>query len=343
LIELFEEFRMRVQRLLLIGAGSVLLLACAEDAPPPATMPAMPAESAPAAAPMATPMMLPALITIERGGVIPEGIEYDQTQSRLLVGSLSEGTVFRVNADGTLTPVVEDAELRSSIGIEVDEPRNRLLVANSDAAVFQGAVAGQAKLGVYNLSNGARLAMVDLAAAVPDAPADAKHFANDVTVDDAGNVYVTDSMTGTIYRVDSNYSASVFYQFPPRDQFMINGLVYDPSGFLLVVDMTGGNLYKIPVADPAATTQVALPEPVTGADGAVWQDAAYERLAIVSNSDNRVVVLTSADDWTSAQIAAIASFDGQATTAASVNGEIYIVRPHFEDPEPPTVERVTPR
>jgi sugar lactone lactonase YvrE len=275
--------------------------------------------------------------------VIPEGIEFDQTNRRLLVGSLAEGSIFQVNNDGSIAPVVQDPELRSSIGIEVDEPRNRLLVANSDAAVFQGTVAGQAKLGVFDLTSGARLAMVDLGAVVPNKPADAKHFANDVTVDDTGTIYVTDSMLGVIYRVDSNFNASVLYQFPPQEQFMANGLAYHPGGFLLVADMANGELYKVPVSDPAATAKVSLPETVQGADGVVWQDQNFARLAVVSNSQNRVVVFTSADNWASAQMAGVGAFEGQATTAATVDGTLYIVRPHFEDPEPPTVEQVTLR
>jgi sugar lactone lactonase YvrE len=333
---------MRVEQMVLVGVLATWLLGCAEEAPPPAA-PEAPADAAPSEPAPAAPQTangLPNLITLERGGVIPEGIEYDQNQNVLLVGSLSEGTVFEVNPDGSLVPFIEDSELRSSVGIEVDEPRNRLLVANSDAGVFQGTVPGQARLGVYDARSKARLAMVDLAATVPNEPADARHFANDVTVDDAGTAFVTDSMSGSIYRVDTAYTASVFHQFPAQDQFMINGLVYHPSGALLVVDMVGGRLYRVPVTDPMATAEVTLPEPIRGADGAVWQDENQQRLAIVSNSENRVVVLTSTDNWASAQLAGSASFEGQGTTAASVDGEIYVVQPHFEDPEPATIVHI---
>jgi hypothetical protein len=257
-----------------------------------------------------------------------------------LAGSLTEGTVFEVAPDGALVPFIEDTELRSSVGIEVDEPRNRVLVANSDAGVFQGTVPGQAMLGIYDSRNAARLAMVDLAATVQDESDDARHFANDVTVDDAGTAYVTDSMNGAIYRVDTAYNASVLHRFPAQDQFLINGLVHHSSGVLLVVDMIGGRLYRVPVADPLATTEVALPEPIRGADGAVWQDQDQQRLAIVSNSENRVAVFTSTDNWASARLAGTASFEGQGTTAASVAGELYVVQPHFEDAEPATIAHI---
>ena len=110
------------------------------------------------------------VITAERGGFIPEGIEYDQANGRFLTGSLAEGTIFVIERDGSVVPFIRDADLVSSVGIEVDEPRDRLLVANSDRAAFGGDAAGQAKLGVYNLTTGERLAMVDLGA-VLGAPA----------------------------------------------------------------------------------------------------------------------------------------------------------------------------
>jgi sugar lactone lactonase YvrE len=285
------------------------------------------------------PAELPAVIVAARGGFIPEGIEYDQNDRRFLVGSLTDGTIYELHADGGLTAAVKDPQLRSSVGIEADEPRNRLLVANSDAAVFQGNVQGQARLGVYDLSSGEQIAMVDLAATLPDTSAGSKNFANDVTVSDDGTAYVTDTYAHAIYRVDPTYSASVLYQFRPSGDFMLNGLVYDPSGFLLVVDSSAGDLYKVPVDDPSALSRVRLPEPVPGGDGVVWQSP--DRLAIVSNSQNRVVALTSDDGWDSARIVGVAPFADQGTTAAVAGGELYVVHPHFQDQEPPTVERVT--
>lgn len=65
------------------------------------------------------------------------------------------------------------------------------------------------------------------------------------------------------------------------------------------------------------------------------------RLAIVSNSGNRVVALRSTDEWASAQLAGVATYSGQATTAAAVGDAIYVVHPQLADAEPPSIERVT--
>ena len=172
---------MRTQPSVLALAGS-LIIGCstASEAPDP--------ESATASTEVMLEESQPfgEVITAERGGFIPEGGEYDMTHNRILTGSLTEGSIFQLHPDGSLTTIVTDPDLISSVGIEVDELRNRLLVANADRSVFEGNTAGQAMLGVYDLQNGTRIAMVDLAATIDPLPVEAAFFANDVAVDDNG-------------------------------------------------------------------------------------------------------------------------------------------------------------
>lgn len=279
------------------------------------------------------PAMPPATITAARGGFIPEGVEYDATAQRFLTGSLAEGSVMAIGNDGSVTAVVTDPDLVASIGIEADEERDRLLVANSSNPVENSGGPGQAKLGVYRLSTGERLAMVDLAATIPNAAGELQHLANDIAVGADGSAYVTDTRANIVFRVTPDYQASVLHRF---DDFEPNGIVYHPSGYLLVVG--GTMMFKVPVSSPDATTQVALPEEIPGQDGAVWM--ADGQLAVVSNSGNRVVLLTSADNWATAQLAGQAPYETQATTAAVVGDNLYVVHPHFADAEPPSLERV---
>ncbi len=277
----------------------------------------------------------PDVIVAERGGFIPEGVEYDRTNGRILTGSLSEGSILQIHPDGRVTAVITDSDLVSSVGIEVDETRDRLLVANSDRSVFEGGSAGQAELAVYDLTSGDRIALVDLAATVPDPPADAAYFANDAAVADDGTVYVTDTMLNGIYRVTLDYEASLLHRFDD-DAGGPNGIEVHPAGYLLVA--RGAELWKVPLSDPATATAVTLPEAIPGGDGIVWSG---DRLAIVSNSDNRVVALTSTDDWVTAEVAGVATFDTPATTAAVIGDDVYVVHPTFEGDDPPSVARVT--
>ena len=316
-----------LKQLLVTVTAVAMFAACASDPEPTDPVP----DPSPETSTQEPP---PAMIVAERGGFIPEGVEYDMSNGRILTGSLAEGSVFELQNDGRLTTVVSDPDLVSSVGIEVDELRDRRVVANSDLSVFQSGGAGQAKLGVYNLTTGERISMVDLAASVEDPGDDAAFFANDAAVADDGTIYVTDTRMGLVYAVDGDYEPSVLHRF---DGFAPNGIVHHAEGYLLVAG--GSSLWKVPLDDPSGATEVALPEEIPGQDGMVW--TADGRLAIVSNSGNRVVALTSADGWTTAHVAGVAPYETQATTAAVVGDDIYVVHPHFADEDPPSVTRVT--
>jgi sugar lactone lactonase YvrE len=281
---------------------------------------------------------IPGRIVLERGGLIPEGIEFDTVGRRFLSGSLVDGTVYEIGFDGTLAPFVTDSALVSSVGIEVDEPRNRLLVANSDRAVFGGEGPGIAQLGVYLLSTGERITMVDLGS-VAGGNDESIVFANDVTVDDAGNAYLTDTWMNLIYRVDASYNVSILYRFEPTTGLGLNGIVYHEDGYLIVVAVGGqGILYRVPVDDPRSAEPVELSHPATGADGLVW--AADGRLVVISNSSSSVQAYSSDDGWRSAELTGVATFEGQATTGAAVDGDIYVIQPHFNDDAAPELIRV---
>ena len=316
-----------LKQLLVTVTAVAMFAACASDPEPTDPAPEPSPETL-------APESPPATIVAERGGFIPEGVEYDMSNGRILTGSLSEGSVFELHNDGRLTTVISDPDLVSSVGIEVDEVRDRLVVANSDLSVFQSGGAGHAKLGVYNLTTGERIAMVDLAASVEDPGDDAEFFANDATVGDDGTIYVTDTRMGLLYAVDGDYESSVLHRF---DGFAPNGIVHHAAGYLLVAG--GASLWKVPLDDPSGATEVALPEEIPGQDGMVWTTDG--RLAIVSNSGNRVVALTSADGWATAHVAGVGPYETQATTAAVVGDDIYVVHPHFADDDPPSVSRVT--
>ena len=281
---------------------------------------------------------LPERIVVERGGFIPEGIEFDTTARRILTGSLVDGTIYEIRADGTLAAFVVDPELVSSIGIEADEPRDRLLVANSDRSVFGGPGPGIAKLGVYRLSTGEKLEMIDLGR-LAGGNADDIVFVNDLTVDAAGNVFLTDTFRNVIYRVDPGYQASLLYRFEPSTGLGLNGIVHHVDGYLIVAAVGGqGVLYKVPVVDPGSARPISLSQPATGADGLVWDAAG--RLIVVSNSTGSALAYVSDDGWETATLDGTASFAGQATTGAAVDDAIYVVQPHFSDAEPPVILRV---
>lgn len=277
--------------------------------------------------------MAPERIVAERGGFIPEGIEYDNNRNRFLVGSIAEGTIFEVTNNGTLIPAITSPDLNASVGIEVDEPRDLLLVANSNMASPNGA----AELGIFDLDSGEQLAMIDLAASIPDRPADSRHFANDVAVSRAGIAYITDSSMKVVYKVDRYNRASVLVDFGVDADFGLNGIEYHPAGYLILASPATAQLIRVPVDNPQRWAIIDLDYPATGGDGLVW--AADGSLAVISNNSSRTMKYRSSDNWRTATLTGMASYPGQSTTGAAVGDEIYVVQPHFSDSEPPEILR----
>jgi len=265
---------------------------------------------------------LPDRIDVAREGFFPEGIEYDAAGGRFLLGSLAEGTIFAVADDGAIAPFIEDADLLSSVGIHIDAAGGRLLVPNVD----RGVLAGEEPQGpaisllAYDLASGERLFFTDLSTFDPEA----RHFANDVTVDPDGNAYVTDSFSPVIYKVDPQGEASIFLQNDAfaSEQFGLNGIDYHPDGYLLVAKADEGALFKVPLDDPEAFSRVELDAPVSGADGIVLRpDGA---LAVVGQPQS-VFLVRSEDGWQTASIVETASLEQPATTAAIREGEVYAI------------------
>jgi sugar lactone lactonase YvrE len=282
--------------------------------------------------------MLPDVVMAARPGYHPEGVEWDAAGERFLTGSLTEGGAFAVADDGTVTRLVEAHEGLASVGIHVDAERNRLLVAMSDfAATSDPSASGVAALGSYDLETGDELFFVTLSDLMME---DTRHFANDVTVDADGYAYVTDSFSPVIYTVDPDGNAEIFLE---SDEFAVegfglNGIDYHPDGNFLLVAVAGkGAIYKVPVDDPAALTQVELSE-MLGVDGMVLnEDGDLIAVATTFNEDGsqqrELVQITSGDDWATAEVVARGEAvpEYSPTTVALRDGVPYVVHAHFGD------------
>ena len=279
--------------------------------------------------------VLPERIVMEHTNLFPEGVEYDADAGHFLVGSWGEGTIFAVADDGTLTPFIEDEDLVQSQGLHIDHEHNRLLVPNF--APNPDAAEGEkfpVSLGSYDLATGERLAMVNLTDLLPDSFS----FVNDVTSDAEGNAYVTDSPAGAIYKVSLDGEASVLLQ---DERFVdqpvgINGIEYHEDGYL-IVGVAGGPpaLYKVPLDDPAAMTQIEINMPV-GNDGLILHP---DGTLIVAGADLHdspnfpdwewvTFKLSSDDDWQTATVDQRMAYENFGTTATIRDGVVYTVISH---------------
>lgn len=245
--------------------------------------------------------------TLDKQALYPEGLEFNPLNGRFLVGSFREGAVYEVAPNGELRVLIRDTRLNSVLGIRVDVKRDRLIVANSDVgASIRPYAQGPLKLasvGIYSLSSGERIHFVNLGALKPDE----KHLANDIAVDPDGNAYITDSLAAVIYKVETQGKPSVFLEstkFTGKG-IGLNGIVYHPSGYLIVAKKNDGVLFKIPVSNPKQFKEIRLPRKLHGADGLIL--VSDTRLVVVTNRVNGMVsdtvfALESSDQWDSARI-----------------------------------------
>lgn len=247
----------------------------------------------------------PDKITVPQAALHPEGVQYDETGKRFFVSSRTQGRIGTVTDDSTYTQFADDPRLVSTIGLNLDAGRQRLLVAVSDNGANTARSTNDtrqklAALAIYNTTNGTLSNFINLGAL-----RSGNHFANDIAVDGQGNAYITDSLSPIIYKVDAQGTATIFLEdsrLGGGSGFGLNGIVFHPDGYLLVAKSNEGILFKVPLASPATFTRVTTPQTppalsLVGADGLLLQD--NQTLLLVAGSQSTVYRLTSSDAWVS--------------------------------------------
>lgn len=269
---------------------------------------------------------------INTSALYPEGIDYDTKNQRFVFGSAYKGAIYSMNTKGEVSLFATSNTLVSVTGVYTDETRNRLIVANADLGISEksassSSIGSIAKVIVYNLTTGALLKEIDLKPLTPTAGA----FVNDIAVDGNGNIYITDSLSPVIYKVDIDYNASIFttnnlFEPAPND-FGLNGIVFHPDGYLLVARTDNSKLFKVPVANPASVTEVAgitfnFP------DGLELDK--NNNLVIVENGLGlgKVYTFSSTDNWVNAvkvNETTIGKEEFPTTAALASNNAIYVI------------------
>lgn len=260
------------------------------------------------------PPVTPAKITVPQAPPLyPEGIQWDEANKRFIVSSRAQGRIGTVKDDSSYTQLADDPRLVSTIGLNLDAGRNRVLAAVADnnfnpARSSATTLRKLAAVASFNATTGSLISYTDLGSLAPAYP---QHFANDIAVDAQGNAYITDSFAPVIYKLDPQGNASVFLEnqrLSGGSGFGLNGIVYHPDGYLLVAKTNDGSLFKVPLSNPTAFTAVGSNQNITGADGLLLVD--NNTLLIVAGSQGKVYRITSSNGWT------LAGNAGEFTTGA---------------------------
>ena len=186
--------------------------------------------------------------------------------------------------------------------MKVDGKRNLLWVCTGDPnySRFKSAETFKkmARIVAIDLSTRKKVKDIDLSGLY-----EGNHFLNDLAFDNSGNVYVTDSFSPVIYRIDSKDKPTVWATndlFKSKD-VGLNGIAVHPSGVLLVAHNTDGAILRVDMKDPAKVQRVKIASFFPGADG-MSIDSDGNLIVVQNKGVNTVFKLSSTDKWMSAKV-----------------------------------------
>lgn len=179
--------------------------------------------------------------------LVPEGIAAMPDGRAFFIGSLAQKKIVRVAPDGSTRDFVPSGRdgLWTVLGLKVDA-RRRLLWAASAADGREGSAAGSSGLFAFDLETGALRRKLTL-----DGRAH-RHLFNDMSLTEAGDVFVTDSETGSVYRVAAG--AGALEEFLPAATFFYpNGIALAPGERTLYVADASKGITAVDLASKRRT------------------------------------------------------------------------------------------
>lgn len=132
--------------------------------------------------------------------LVTEGIAHDPASGDFFVSSVHRRKIVRVRPGGREQDFVAEASdgLLAVLGIAVDPPRRRLWACTAAVPQMRGYqkdLEGRTELVAFDLESGRRLLSLG------PAQDGARHSFNDLTLAGDGTVYVSDSVSGALYRL----------------------------------------------------------------------------------------------------------------------------------------------
>ena len=276
---------------------------------------------------------------LQETSLYPEGIQYSSLTEKVYIGSYFKGKIITMDLYGNINDFVIDDNLVAVVGIAIDEKNNRILVCNSDAGISlksDDSTIGQlAEVISYDLRTGKKLQAIDLSELYQGA-----NFLNDLVLDDNGNIYVTDSFSPVIYKIDKNNIPSVLISSErfsvPQGAFGLNGIVFHHDNYLIVGKSFGGILYKIPLDSPKDFQEIEIGTSVNSLDGLLLSNNV---LLLASNNftgapfDEAVYRIETSNNWNSGNIKNIfTDLDGiYPTTLTEINNGLFVNFGYFPE------------
>lgn len=264
----------------------------------------------------------------------PEGIAYDSISDAYYISSARLGNIGKVTPAGIYSTVITDPSFKSSYGIKIHPDGKRVFACIGDANYSKFSTPDtkkkMARLVGIDMMTGKKTDDINLADLIPG-----NHFPNDLAFDDQNNVYITDSFANVIYKVTPGGKASVFSESNlfKTEGVGLNGIVYHPSGYLMVVSSGLGAIYKIDLKVPNHITKVKTDQFFMNGDGLLLMGKS--KLILVQNGgSDKIYELTSTDNWSSAKLSASTLGADRFTypsTAAKARDKVWIMNAKFSE------------
>ena len=185
--------------------------------------------------------------------LVPEGIAYDPATKRFFVGSTFKRKIVAVDTKGRVTDFTSEAQdaLFGMLGLRVDAKRRLLWAISSNAGGtmpsrnLDKTCLGCSTVTTYNLDTGKLVRKYELS----NKPG--VHFLNDVVVSAAGDAFITDTITGDLYRIRAGSDALERW-INIGEQVYPNGIdIADDQQTLFVA--TGAGIRRVSISDGRVT------------------------------------------------------------------------------------------
>lgn len=275
-------------------------------------------------------------INLKGDALFPEGI-HALPNGDLLVGGFGDGSIQRINAKNEVSYFSGSGEngMVQAVGMAIDEKHNQLWVANFSFKTESGKPGSNLKL--FDLGSG------KLVKTIPENFIEGVFF-NEVTIDDSGTVFVSDTFNPQIWTANAQSTeAKVFVENDlfsnpdPNQPFDLNGLTITPDKKYLIasvmdrLDAGDGRLVRVNLAtkevSPITLKGDKAVKAFAGSDGMFF----HKGKLLMVNVYSKAGVIITADfnkDYSVADLVIRDKFNSvydRPTASAVRNGRLYTV------------------
>src|SRR6266576_2207207 len=227
--------------------------------------------------------------------LLPEALAHDPITKGWLVGSLAKRKIIRLAQDGTASDFISNGELLRVVGIHVDSARALLWFATwapwAAGSTRPNEIVSQTRLFKCDLRTGHIVRRY----VPPDSGRG--HLFNDLAIATNGDVFITDTEQGSVYRVPLDADSLELFLSPDPERFSdANGITLSGDDRALYVAFVEGiariDLHTRAIIRLPPPAQGEAPPPSTACTGIAGASSEFSTYPVSSRSRATILPLT---------------------------------------------------